>query len=245
MDNNGTKILSPKIADLPFNERPMEKLQAKGPAALSDADLLAILLRSGRKGSNALEMSYRILSGQGQIGKSALGALSGRAFLRQADAEELAEFEGIGSVKAHQIIAALELGRRVHSEPVPEKPLLNAPELVWAFLKDELADCAQEEMRILLLDVKNRLIRMETVSKGGLSSMVIQPREIMRLAVRANAAALIMVHNHPSGDPKPSQQDLDSTQKIKEAANLIGIPLQDHLIICKERFTSIARSCGI
>lgn len=110
MDNNGTKILSPKIADLPFNERPMEKLQAKGPAALSDADLLAILLRSGRKGSNALEMSYRILSGQGQIGKSALGALSGRAFLRQADAEELAEFEGIGSVKAHQIVAALELG---------------------------------------------------------------------------------------------------------------------------------------
>ncbi len=242
MEDMGKRAGSPKIADLPFSERPLEKLKSNGPAALSDADLLAVILRSGHQGGNALDLAYRILSGQSKQGLGALGAVSGREFLRLADAEELASFKGIGHVKAHQIIAAVELGRRVHGEPIQDRPLLNAPELVWAFLRDDMGDCAQEEMRLLLLDVKNRLIRMETVSKGGLSAMVIQPREIMRLAVRANAAAIIMVHNHPSGDPKPSQHDIDSTQKIREAAALIGIPLQDHIIICKDQFTSLVRN---
>lgn len=231
----------PKMADLPLSERPMEKLRAQGPTALSDADLLAVLLRSGRQGSNALDLAYHVLSGQPKGSSRAWGALRGREFLRQADAQELSAFKGIGAVKAQQIVAAIELGRRVYLQAAPEQPVLNTPEAVWQLLKDELSECAQEEMRLLLLDVKNKLIRMETVAKGGLSSMVIQPREIMRLAVRANAAAIIMVHNHPSGDPKPSQHDMESTEKIKAAANLIGIPLQDHIVICKDSFVSIAR----
>ncbi len=230
-----------RMADLPFSERPMEKMETKGVEALSDADLLAVLLRSGKPGNNALSMAYRILAGSPDEGKTALGGLSGREFLREADVTEFSAFSGIGKVKAHQIVAAIELGKRVSRAPLTEKPVLNSPERVWSYLKDDMGNLAQEEMRVLLLDVKNRLIRMEVVSRGGLSSMVIQPREIMRLAVRANAAALILVHNHPSGDPKPSQQDRESTEKLKAAGHLIGIPLHDHVIVCKEAYYSLCR----
>lgn len=232
------------IKDLPREERPLERVLRRGLEASSDAELLALILRSGTRGHNALQLAQRILAGQGRDA-SALGSLAGREFLRQVDARELAAFEGIGTVRAHQILAALELGRRVYQEPDASRPLLNSPELVWQFLRGEMGGLAQEELRLLLLDAKQRLIRAETVAKGGLSALVIQPREILRLAVRANAYAMILAHNHPSGDPKPSERDIGSTRALLELSRLIGIPLQDHLIVCRERFCSLSRESDL
>ncbi len=220
-----------KIEHLPEELRPYEKMERVGENNLSDVELLAILLRSGKKGKNALDLARDLL-----FPRDAVGGLSR---LRDLSLEELQTWGGVGPVKAGQIKACVELGKRLH-HPAPNKSAsFSSPETVNELLSAELKFLPVEQVQILLLDVRNRLIRKVIVSQGGLSAAVIQPRDIFREAVRANAAAIVLVHNHPSGCCEASGADHESTRAVKQAGELMGIRLHDHVIIAKDGYYSM------
>lgn len=212
-----------RIKDLPKIERPREKLIRYGPEKLSTSELLAILLRTGGKGINVVELANNILkkfSGDG---------------LGKANVKELRNTFGLGIAKACEIVACFELGRRLlqHKQSV----LLLSPKDVWEELKD-IRDNKKEHFVIFFLDARNQEIKREIISIGSLNANLVHPREVFEPAVRYLAAQIIIAHNHPSGDPEPSEDDLVITKQLVDAGKLLGIELKDHVIVSNETFFS-------
>ena len=217
-----------RITDLPADDRPRERLAKLGAQALSSAELIAILLRVGVQGESAVQMGQRLLQD--------LNGLSG---LHRAAFDELCAQHGIGEAKAAQIKAAIELGRRLMLESPEERPTINSPAEAAALVQYEMGALEKEEMRVILLNTRNSVINIVTVAHGSLNAAQMRIGEIFTPAVRKNAAALIAVHNHPSGDPKPSPNDLAITRAMVEAGKLLDIEVLDHLIIGLGKYISL------
>ena len=214
-----------KIKDLPKFERPREKLKEKGAQALHKKELLAIILRTGIKGKNVLQVAQVILSKYGD------------KKLIDISFEELRNMHGVGPSKAAQIIAAIELGKRLYKERVEKEVFINYPEDVLKEV-ELIKENKKENFVALYLDARNKLIYKETVSIGSLNANLVHPREVFEPAVRYLAAQIVLVHNHPSGDPEPSEDDLEITKRLVEAGKILGIEVVDHIIITKTGFVS-------
>ncbi len=224
----GDRRTSYRITDLATSERPRERLAQLGAKALSSAELVAILLRSGIAGKNVLQLSRELITD--------LGGLGG---LHRASYEELCARKGIGPAKAAQLKAAIELGRRMAVPAPEERPTIQSPEDAAGLLLYEMGALEQEHLRVLLLDTRNRLMRTVEVYQGSLNASLVRVGEVLRDAVRSNAAAVIIAHNHPSGDPTPSPEDVALTRAVVEAGDLLDIEVLDHLVIGKGRFVSM------
>ncbi len=207
------------IHELPEAERPREKLAALGAGALSDSELIAILLRTGMKGASAIDIGRQLILKFGS-----LGALS------RCTVPELSKIKGIGPAKAVQLAAAFGLGQRLARESLSKRPM-DTPELVFELLGAEMRALHKESVRVVLLDTKYHLIRVEEISLGSLNESLAHPREIFRPALIHAAFGVIVVHNHPSGDPSPSSADRTLTERLKDAAKLLQIRLLDHIIL--------------
>lgn len=208
-----------KIQELPAQDRPREKLATLGAAALSDSELIAILLRTGMVGANAIDVARQLLTEY-----QSLGGLS------RCTVAELAKIPGVGPAKAVQLAAAFGLASRLAREEL-SKQKLDSPELIYALLGTEMRALSRESLRVVLLDTKLQFMRTEEISNGSLNESIAHPREIFRPAFLYAAFAIIVVHNHPSGDPAPSDADHRLTRRLVEAANLLQIRLFDHIII--------------
>lgn len=218
----------PMIRDLPMDLRPRERMLYAGPSALSTTELLAIILRVGGRGENVIRMAERLLAD--------FGGITG---LAQANFEELCRAHGIGEAKATQIKAALELGKRLLAASPQERLQVRSPVDIANLLMLEMSLLEQEQLRVVLLDTKNFVVRVTTVYAGSLNSAVVRISEIFREAIRANSASIAVVHNHPSGDPTPSPEDVRVTEMIVEAGKLLNIDVLDHLVIGRNRFVSM------
>ena len=212
-----------KIKDLPKVLRPREKLLKYGPEKLSNTELLAILLRTGQKGRNVVELAKKLLQKHGSQN------------LPNLDVKELKKFPGIGPTKACEIVACFELGKRLLQRKQAEIYL--KPEDVWNELRD-LRHHKKEHFVIFYLDTRNQEIKREVISIGSLNANLVHPREVFEPAVRRLAAQIILAHNHPSGDPEPSEDDLEITKRLTESGKILGIEVVDHIIITKTGFIS-------
>jgi DNA repair protein RadC len=208
-----------RIREMPQEERPREKLAAHGASALTDPELIAILLRTGIAGANAIEVARELLKRHGSLRE-----------LSRCGVDELAKVPGVGFTKAVQLAAAFDLGNRLARETLANQKI-DSPELVNELVGGEMRMLRTEAMRVILLDTRYRLIRVEEISTGSVNESIAHPREIFRPALIASAYAVIVVHNHPSGDPSPSQADHNLTRRLAEAAELMQIKLLDHIII--------------
>jgi DNA repair protein RadC len=218
----------PTIKELPEGDRPRERLEHYGAGALSTAELLAIILRVGTKDENVIRMSQRLLTSYG-----------GLVGLAQAPFSELCEFKGLGPAKATQLKAAFELGRRLLVAAPHERPVVKSPADAANLVLMEMAALEQEHLRTIILDTKNHVLKIHTVYIGSLNAAVVRVGELFREAVRLNSAALIVAHNHPSGDPTPSPEDVQVTRQIVEAGKLLSIDVLDHLVIGQARWVSL------
>jgi len=216
------------IHDLPRTDRPRERLREAGAGALSNAELLAIILRVGTSNENVIRMAERLLARFGGLG----------GLVRASFAELCAE-HGLGQAKASQLKAALELGRRVSSLQPEERPVVRRPADVANLLQGEMGFLEQEHLRVVLLNTRNQVMGIPEVYKGNVNSSLIRVGEVFREAVRRGCPALIVVHNHPSGDPTPSAEDIAVTRQFVEAGRLLDIDVLDHLIIGHQRFESL------
>lgn len=217
-----------RITDLLENERPRERLASLGPQALSNAELLAILLRVGVAGENAVQVGQRLLQ--------EFGGLAG---LHRAPFEELMNQHGIGEAKAAQIKAAIELGRRLTLESPEERPTINSPADAAALVQFEMSALEQEHLRVILLDTRNHVLDIVEVYQGSVNSSQVRVGEIFKAAVRRGAPALIVIHNHPSGDPTPSPDDVAVTRAFVQAGKLLDVDVLDHLVIGQGKFVSL------
>ena len=218
----------PTIKDLPATERPRERLVHYGAGALSTAELLAIILRTGVGGQNVLELSSSLLAQHG-----------GLVGLARASFIELCETKGIGSAKVTQLKAALELGRRLLVSAPEARPQVRSPADAASLLMAEMSFLEKEHLRTLLLDTKNYVLGSPTIYMGSLNTSLIRVAEIFREAIRANCAGIIIAHNHPSGDPTPSPEDVAVTEQIVAAGKLLDIQVLDHLVIGHQRYVSL------
>ena len=218
----------PTIHDLPEGERPRERLEHYGAGALSSAELLAIILRVGTGGENVVRVAERLLA-----------RFEGLPGLAQATVSELCQEKGIGQAKAVQIKAALELGRRLLVTAPHERPQMRSPADAANLLMAEMSLLPHEHLRTVLLDTRNRVLSIPTIYVGSLNTAQVRVGEMFREAIRANCAGMIVVHNHPSGDPTPSPEDVQVTRMIVEAGSLLNIDVLDHLIIGRPRFVSL------
>lgn len=228
MDLETEKAFSYRIKDIEAIDRPRERLAEKGADSLNSAELLAILLRVGIKGENAVQLGQRLLND--------LGGLSG---IHKASFQEVCAQKGIGNAKAAQIKAAIELGRRMVADNPKEKKVIHGPGDVADLVKYEMMALDHEELWVLTLDTKNRVISIEKLYKGSLNSSIVRVGEIFKAAIRRNAASVIVTHNHPSGDPSPSPEDVSMTRAIIQAGKLMDIEVLDHVIIGGNKFKSI------
>ena len=222
------------IRDWPEDERPREKLLKRGAAALSDAELLALVLRTGdaAAGKSAID-----------LGRELLERFNGNLReLAQAELNELQQVKGLGLAKAASIKAAFTLGSRFQARRLETLERFTSPAQVFDFFHHELRDNLKELFLTLLLDGKNRITRKVQVSEGSLNQSIVHPREVFAPAVRESAAAVIFIHNHPSGDPTPSREDREITRRLKEAGELLGIKVLDHIIIGDGRYYSFVES---
>ena len=217
-----------RITDLHESERPRERLATLGPQALSNAELIAILLRVGVQGENAVQVGQRLLS--------TFGGLRG---LHSAPFDELCHQRGMGEAKASQIKAAIELGRRLTLESPEERPVINSPGDAAALVQYEMSALEQEHLRVILLDRRNRVLAIDDLYRGSVSSAQVRVGEIFKAAIRKNASAVIVTHNHPSGDPTPSPDDVALTRAIVQAGKLMDIDVLDHLVIGSGRYVSL------
>ncbi len=216
-----------RITDLHESERPRERLKALGAQALSNAELLAILLRVGVQGENVVQLGQRLLQ--------TFGGLSG---LHRVSFDELCAQHGVGEAKAAQIKAAIELGRRLSLE-TEARPVISSPADAAALLTYEMSGLEQEHLRVILLDTRNHVLEIREVYRGSVNSAQVRIAEVFRDAVRRNATAIIVAHNHPSGDPTPSPEDIALTRSLIQAGKLLDILVLDHLIIGHGRFVSL------
>ena len=209
-----------RLKDQPASERPRERLVARGPDALTHAELIAILLRTGLKGVNV------VLVGQNLVQK--FGSLNALAL---ASVDELRKVPGIGRDKAATLVAAFALARRMEQERREESPVLDNPLTVVEFMRETNRVKNVEAFQVLLLNTRKKLIRVEEISEGTLDTILVHPREVLRAAITANAAGIVLVHNHPSGDPAPSEADIKVTRDLIRAGQLLKIEVVDHVII--------------
>lgn len=217
-----------RITDMAESERPRERLAKYGPATLTTSELLAILLRVGVPGENAVQVAKRILDKFGGVGG-----------LHRAPFDEVCAQHGIGPAKAAQIKAALELGNRLRKETPDESAVIHSPEDAARLVEFEMSALEQEELRVILLDTRNREIDTVTIYRGSLNSSQVRVGEIFKSAVRRNAASIIVVHNHPSGDPTPSPDDIAVTRAIVQAGKLLDVSVLDHLVIGANKHVSL------
>lgn len=222
------------IREWPEDERPREKLLKRGAAALSDAELLALLLRTGdaSAGKTAIDLGRELLT-------HFAGSLRS---LAQADLQELQQIKGLGLAKAASLRAAFSLVTRFQARPLVTLDRFTSPSQVFDYFHYELRDARRELFQVLLLDGKNRITRRVTVSEGTLNQSIVHPREVFAPAVRESAAAVIFVHNHPTGDPTPSKEDREITRRLREAGELLGIRVLDHVIIGDGSYYSFTES---
>jgi len=209
-----------RLKDQPASERPRERLAALGAEALSQAELIAILLRTGLKGMNAVAVAGVLLQRYGSL-----------QALARASVDDLRQVKGIGRDKAVTLVAAFALARRMAGELRTEAPLLDTPEAVVELLREENRLLPVETLQVVLLNTRRRLIRCETVSQGTLDTLLVHAREVFKVAIAANAAALVVAHNHPSGDPSPSDADIKVTRDLIRAGQLLKIEVLDHVIL--------------
>lgn len=217
------------ISHWPEAERPRERLLARGAAALTDAQLLAILLRVGRHRSTAVDVGMDVLH--------RVGGLNG---LARCGLEELCAVPGIGEAKAAQLKAALELGRRAMASPLSKGTRISSSRDLFNHFHSSLRDLRHEIFKVVLLDAKHSILREATVSEGSLTLSIVHPREVFSLAVKESAAAVIFLHNHPSGDPTPSREDRLLTARLVAAGEILGIRVLDHLVIGDGHYVSFA-----
>ena len=210
----------PMIRDLPQGERPRERLKEYGPKSLSNTELIAILLRTGMQGENVLSLSSRLLV-----------QFNGLAGLGRSTFAELCAQRGLSEAKASQILAALELGRRLVSLAPEERMVIGSPQDVANLLLAEMALLDQEHLRVALLNTKNEVLGIQEIYVGNVNSALVRPSEVFRPAIRENAPSIILVHNHPSGDPTPSPEDVSITEDLIKAGKLLGIEVLDHVVM--------------
>ncbi len=209
-----------RIKDLPSHERPRERLLAEGADTLSNADLVAILLRTGRRGESVLQIAQKLIATYGSLDQ-----------LSKATWQDLCKIKGIGRDKAATLAAAFKLAARMAREIRVEMPLLDTPERVADLLREDNRSREVEHFQVALLNTRRRLIRIENLSQGTLDTILVHPREVFRAAIAAGAAALILAHNHPSGDPTPSESDIKVTRDLIRAGQLLKIDVLDHVIL--------------
>jgi len=226
--NEALTEYTPTIKELPEGERPRERLLHYGPGSLSTAELIAIILRVGTKDENVIMLSQRLLT-----------CFGGVAGLAQAPLCDLMAIKGIGEAKAIELKAAFELGRRLQVAAPHERPVVKSPADAANLLMMEMAPLEQEHLRTLIMDSKNHVLKIHTVYIGSLNTAVVRVGELFREAIRLNAAALIVAHNHPSGDPTPSAEDVHVTRQIVEAGKLLNVDVLDHLVIGQQRWVSL------
>ena len=224
-----SKKVGQGIAQWPETERPRERLLAQGSQALTDAQLLAILLRVGRHRCSAV-----------QVGMDILDRLGGVAGLAHCGIEELCAVPGVGTAKAAQLKAALELGKRALAGPLTKGTKITSSRELFTHYHPALRDLRHEIFKVVLLDAKHAILRDATVSAGSLTLSIVHPREVFTLAVKESAAAVIFLHNHPSGDPTPSQEDRVLTARLVSAGQLLGIQVLDHLVVGDGTYVSFA-----
>jgi DNA repair protein RadC len=217
-----------RITDLNETDRPRERMMELGAHALSNAELLAILLRVGVPGENAVQLGQRLLL--------EFGGLNG---LHRASIEEVKQQHGIGEAKACQIKAAIELGRRLAVEAQQERPLVQSPQDAANLVMYEMGALQQEELWVMLLDTRNKVISIEKIYKGSLNSSMVRVAELFKAAIARSAAGLIVLHNHPSGDPAPSPEDVALTRNIIQSGKLLDIDILDHLVIGLGKYVSL------
>lgn len=222
------------IKDMPTDSRPRERITALGAASLSSTELLAILLRTGTPEYTVLELAARLLSHP-----------DGLRYLAEATPESLGQHKGIGMAKVAQIKAAIELGKRVVSMSPEARPVVKCPEDAAHLVMEEMRFLDREHFRALCLNTKNQVISIETVSIGSLNTSIVHPRELFKTAISKSAASLILVHNHPSGDPTPSREDIEVTLRLMEVGKLVGIEVLDHVVIGDTRFVSLKQKALI
>ncbi|OPJ62043.1 RadC family protein [Clostridium chromiireducens] len=218
-----------KIKDIPQHERPKEKLLTYGAESLSNSELLAIILRTGTQGENVLQLSSRLLS-----------ELEGLDGILNSSINDITSIKGIKGGKASQILALSELFKRFRTlKAIKNDIKITSPKELADLIMGEMNDLTQEVLKVVLLNTKNVIIGTKDVFKGSLNTSVVHPREIFKQAINKNSASIIICHNHPSGDPTPSKEDINITLRIKECGNIIGIQLIDHIIIGNNKFVSL------
>ncbi|HXE57191.1 MAG TPA: DNA repair protein RadC [Gemmatimonadales bacterium] len=222
--------MPPALTALPSSDRPRERLWALGPSALTTAELLAILLGTGGRGADALGLAARLL----EVGEGSLRRLAARP------GAELLRVGGVGPTKGARLLAAFEIAARMAQETRPPAPRIREPEDVARLMAARLRDLSVEEFHVLALDSQSQLLRDILVTRGLLNSSLVHPREVFRPAIAEAAAAVIVVHNHPSGDPTPSAEDRAVTRQLVEAGRLLDLPVYDHVIVAGDRFLSFA-----
>ena len=216
------------VKELPPDDRPREKLLLRGAQSLSDAELVAILLRTGKKGKSVIEIARELISSEGNL-----------AMLATKTVDSLQKISGIGKDKAATIAAAFELSRRILSQPkwLANKKITSPQDIAEIFIPI-LRDDNKEKFIVVCLNSANKIIKHETISIGNLNSSVVHPREVFKVAIDNSSASIILIHNHPSGNPEPSNEDIRITKKIVETGKIMEIPVFDHLIIAGETYTS-------
>ncbi|MBB3867603.1 JAB domain-containing protein [Geobacillus sp. NFOSA3] len=216
------------IRDVPKDARPRERLLSSGPESLADHELLAILLRTGTKEESVLQLAHRLLK-----------HFEGLRLLKDATIEEITSIKGIGTTKAVQILAAIELGRRISRLSYNGRYVIRSPEDGAKYVMEDMRFLSQEHFVAIYLNTKNQVIHRKTIFIGSLNASIVHPREVFKEAIKRSAASIICVHNHPSGDPTPSREDIDVTKRLAECGRIIGIELLDHLIIGDQKFVSL------
>jgi DNA repair protein RadC len=215
------------IKELPLSERPRERMIKEGAAALSDADLLGVLLRTGTAEETAVQLGERILLAAGSL-----------AELPRFGLDEFLAIKGMGPAKAVTLLAAIELANRLSSRSRYESLTISSPADAAGLVIEEMRHYLREHFRVLLLDTKNKVLGMEEISIGSLNTSLVHPREVFRPAIRKACASVILIHNHPSGDPTPSSEDIAVTRRLYEAGRLLGIEVLDHVVIGDGKFVS-------
>ena len=216
------------IRDFPSSERPRERFLRDGPQSLSNQEIIALLLRTGTKNESVLQLSERLLT-----------YFDGLRLLKDASIEEMTSIHGIGEAKAIQLLAAVEIGRRIGNLRYPDRYVIRSPEDCANYCMNDMRFLTQEHFVCVYLNTKNQVLHKQTIFIGSLNASIVHPREVFKEAFRRSAASIICLHNHPSGDPTPSKEDIDVTKRLLECGRMIGIDVLDHLIIGEKKYVSL------